>query len=118
MLDKIILCDFDGTITLEDSSVKILEQFVEEDWEQYDSLLENGKISLHECMQIQFGMIKAEKSSIVESLNHISLREGFKEFVQFCTSQRIPLIVVSAGLDFVIETVLSLHNLTLPVIVT
>ncbi len=116
MLDSIILCDFDGTITLEDTCVKILRQFVEENWQQYDILLENGKISLHECMQIQFGMIKAAKSSIVESLGNIPLREGFGDFVKYCQSQEIPLIVVSAGLDFVIETVLNFHNITLPVI--
>jgi len=116
MLDSIILCDFDGTITLEDTCVKILRQFVEENWEQYDTLLENGQISLHDCMQVQFGMIKAAKSSIVESLGHIPLREGFGEFVQFCNSQRIPLIIVSAGLDFVIEAVLNLHHITLPII--
>lgn len=114
--DSIVLCDFDGTITLEDTCEKILKQFVKRNWQQYDLALEKGTLSLHECMQVQFGMIKAEKSTIVEFVRHMSLREGFVEFVHFCKTLEIPIVVVSAGLDFVIESILNLHRITLPII--
>ena len=35
----IIQCDFDGTISLQDTCVPILEQFADGDWELYDDLL-------------------------------------------------------------------------------
>jgi len=114
--ESIILCDFDGTITLEDTCEKILQRFVERNWQKYDLALEKGTISLHECMQVQFGMIKADKASIVEFVRPVSLREGFVEFVKFCKTREIPLIIVSAGLDFVIESILNLHRITLPII--
>lgn len=116
MLDYIILCDFDGTITLEDTVVPILEQFAVGDWEIYDTLLSAGQIDLHECMQKQFEMIQTDIPSIVLSLGKIPIRAGFKEFVTFCLSQQIDFVVVSAGLDFIINSVLSQNDINLPVV--
>ena len=84
MSDYIILCDFDGTITLQDTCVPILEQFAVGDWEKYDKLLSKGLINLHECMQRQFEMIQANIPTIISSMGSIPIRERFADFVSFC----------------------------------
>ncbi len=116
MSDYIILCDFDGTITLQDTCVPILEQFAVGDWEKYDKLLSEGLINLYECMQKQFGMIQANIPSIISSMGSIPIRPGFADFISSCLSQKINVIIVSAGLDFVIRSVLLQNNLDLPVV--
>lgn len=116
MSDYIIFCDFDGTITLQDTCVPILEQFADGDWEKYDELLSKGLINLHECMQKQFEMIQANIPTIISSMGPIPIRSGFAEFTSFCQSQEINVVIVSAGLDFIIRSVLSQNNLDLPVV--
>lgn len=116
MSEYIILCDFDGTITLQDTCVTILEQFADGDWEKYDELLSKSLINLHECMQKQFKMIHASIPTILSSMGSFPIRPGFAEFVSFCLSQKINFVIVSAGLDFIIRSVLSQNKLDLPVI--
>lgn len=116
MSDYIILCDFDGTITLQDTCIPILEQFAVGDWEEYDKLLSKGLINLHECMQKQFEMIQANIPSIISSMGSIPIRLGFAKFVSFCLLQEINVVIVSAGLDFIIRYILSQNNLDLPVV--
>ena len=116
MSDYIILCDFDGTITLEDTVVPVLEQFAFGDWEKYDSFLSKGQIDLHECMQKQFEMIQASIPTIISSMGSFAIRPGFAQFVSFCLSQEIEVVIVSAGLDFIIRSVLSQNNLDLPIV--
>ena len=116
MSDYIILCDFDGTITLEDTVVPVLEQFAIGDWEKYDSFLSKGQIDLHECMQKQFEMIQASIPTIISSMGSFAIRPGFVQFVSFCLSQEIKVVIVSAGLNFIIRSVLSQNNLDLPIV--
>jgi len=116
MSDYVILCDFDGTITLQDTCVPILEQFAVGDWEKYDKLLSKGLINLHECMQKQFEMIQTTIPTIISSLGSIPIRPGFADFISFCLSHEINFVIVSAGLDFIIRSVLSQNNLDLLVV--
>ncbi|MHA1473928.1 MAG: MtnX-like HAD-IB family phosphatase [Promethearchaeota archaeon] len=116
MSEYIILCDFDGTITLHDTCVLVLEQYAVGDWEKYDKLLNKGLINLHDCMQKQFEMIQDNIPTILSSLGKIPIRPGFANFVNFCLSQNINIVIVSAGLDFIIRSVLSQINLDLPVV--
>jgi 2,3-diketo-5-methylthio-1-phosphopentane phosphatase len=103
-VQRIVLIDFDGTITLEDSSLFLLEQHGTGNWRQFDDLLIQGKISLEECLSKQFSSIKITRDKILKILDkEISFRPGFREFLDFCKQSRIPVKIVSAGLDFVIE---------------
>ncbi len=57
--EQVVVSDFDGTMLLEDTSVVVLNQFGEEGWERFDSLVRDGKMTLNEAIRVQFGMIKA-----------------------------------------------------------
>jgi len=100
----VVLCDFDGTITSFDTAEFILRRFAEGDWEQYDRLLDEGKISLEECMVRQFELVHVTEEAIIDELEKVAIiRPNFPDLVHFCNRISIPFFIVSAGLDFVIN---------------
>jgi 2-hydroxy-3-keto-5-methylthiopentenyl-1-phosphate phosphatase len=100
----VVMCDFDGTITLQDTSEYILDRHARGDWKALDALLDTGKISIEECMNEQFALVNLSEEAIIRELDRsISIRPGFPEFVEECTQRGIGFYVVSAGLSFVIR---------------
>jgi 2-hydroxy-3-keto-5-methylthiopentenyl-1-phosphate phosphatase len=99
----VVLCDFDGTITSFDTADYVLRRFADGDWEQFDQLLGEGKISLEECMISQFNLVHVPEATIIDELQKVAcIRQGFPELVLFCHRNDIPFYIVSAGMDFVI----------------
>jgi len=110
-VNLVILIDFDGTILYFDTSVVILQKFAKEDWKIFDDQLERGEISLEECIQKQFSTVRVGKTRMLNELESlISARPGFEKLVHECIVDQIPLVIVSAGLDFVIEHFLKLNG--------
>ncbi len=98
-----IFCDFDGTITEVDTCEVILDKFSPEDWHEEDRLLEEGKITLEEALQRQLAPVKATENQMISAVEDIRVRPGFREFVDYSAENEIELVVVSAGLDFIIK---------------
>ena len=106
-----VLCDFDGTITLNDTFEHLLKKYAHGDWQMYDTQYDQGKISLREVMQKQGAMIKTpEKVLIAEIERVIRLRPNFDNLVKYCRTNKIPIGVVSAGIDFVINHLLRMRG--------
>ncbi|MHA2155384.1 MAG: HAD-IB family phosphatase [Candidatus Hodarchaeales archaeon] len=107
-MKRIVLIDFDGTIILQDSALYILERYGTQNWRKYDDQLLKGEISLEECLSNQFSSINITKDEMLSILDkEISFRPNFNNFSLYCNQFQIPLIIVSAGLDFIIEHFLS-----------
>jgi len=108
-----VLCDFDGTIVLVDTCVYILEKFAKEDWRIYDEQFERGKLTLEECLRKQFSTVSVPETVILDEIQQVlSVRSGFVELIKFCRKSQIPVIIVSAGLDFVINNFLETRGWT------
>jgi 2-hydroxy-3-keto-5-methylthiopentenyl-1-phosphate phosphatase len=106
-----IACDFDGTITTVDTTELTLRRFAPGKWEMFDDLLKEGKISLEECMIGQLKLIKAPKEDIVRLIDGaIGLRPGVGEFIDYCKIKGIEFTILSAGLDFYIDHVISKYG--------
>lgn len=104
----IIQCDFDGTIIENNLSVLIREYFAPEAWRVIETDYLEGRITVEESNRRQFALIKAPKERLQEFVRcHIQVRKGFPEFVADCEADENDLVIVSSGLDFYIETVLS-----------
>lgn len=113
----IVLCDFDGTITTQDISVLVLENFAEGEWRQYEDLLEADEINVEDCLELEFNHVKTPIDKIADKMkSQIVIREGFHDFAKYCSKHSLPLLIVSAGLDFIIEYVQNLLGINLPVI--
>jgi 2-hydroxy-3-keto-5-methylthiopentenyl-1-phosphate phosphatase len=110
-MNLVALCDFDGTITRIDTAEWVLGKFAKGDWRQYDRQFEKGEIELEECLNKEFSLVKASEEQILEELKTVvTFRPNFKKFGEFCKENSIPLIIVSAGLDFVIKHFLQANN--------
>jgi 2-hydroxy-3-keto-5-methylthiopentenyl-1-phosphate phosphatase len=100
----VVLCDFDGTITIVDTAEWILSKYAHHDWRGLDKQFEKGEVSLEECLNKQFSNVQVSKNQVLKDLeNVVVFRQGFKDFVEYCRHRGIPIVIVSAGLDFVID---------------
>ncbi len=106
----VVLCDFDGTITVRDTAELVLSRFAEGDWRALDRQFEEGKLTLEQCLQKEFSMVKASEQEILDELRDVEFRSSFEDFAEDCQKREIPLIIVSAGLDFVIRHFLKLKG--------
>ncbi len=69
-----------------------------------DDYYVQGKISLLDCMRQQFALVSAKRSIILEELDKgIDIRDGFTDLVELCLAKGANIVIVSAGIDFVIE---------------
>ena len=106
-----IACDFDGTITALDTVELTLRKFASGKWEVFDDLLEEGKISLEECMIEQFKLIKAPMEDIIQTIDAaLVLRPGIVDLIEYCRAKEIEFTILSAGLDFYIDHVISKYG--------
>jgi len=100
----VVLCDFDGTITMVDTAEFVLGKFAVGDWRALDRQFEHGETTLEECLKHQFKLVRVSEEQMLDALEGVvSLRPHFDRLVQYCQDSSMPFIVVSAGLDFVIE---------------
>jgi 2-hydroxy-3-keto-5-methylthiopentenyl-1-phosphate phosphatase len=103
-IKHVVLCDFDGTITLQDTAEWILNKHAKGDWKELDDRYMRGEIGLLECMSQQFALVTTERTVILDELSRsIAVREGFTDLVDVCLAHGARIIIVSAGIDFVIE---------------
>lgn len=110
-MNWVVLCDFDGTAVGIDTSVYILRKFAKAEWRIFDEQFEKGELTLEECLQKEFFTVRVTKTRILEELEQVtSFRPNFKELLEYCRIRKIPLIFVSAGLDFVINHFLELKH--------
>ncbi|MFC1932018.1 MtnX-like HAD-IB family phosphatase [Chloroflexota bacterium] len=103
----IIQCDFDGTITRNNLSVLLRENFARGDWQEIDLDYLHGRITVEQSNKLQYKFIKESKEKLQEFVRqHIEVKPGFLQFVRYCRDNGSPLVIVSSGLDFYIKTVL------------
>ncbi|MCU0861889.1 MAG: HAD-IB family phosphatase, partial [Methanomassiliicoccales archaeon] len=102
--DRAILCDFDGTITLKDTAEWVLDRHADGDWQALDKDYVEGRLTLLECMSRQFSLVRTEKAQILKELDsEVGVRQGFPELVRRARLNGSEVVIVSAGLDFVIR---------------
>jgi 2-hydroxy-3-keto-5-methylthiopentenyl-1-phosphate phosphatase len=103
-MSSAVLLDFDGTITMIDSSELVLSRFADERWRVYDDRMDRGEIGLEECMKLQFAMVHEHPESIIAYLDqNVEAREGLSDFLHAVGEAGGDICIVSAGLDFFIE---------------
>lgn len=103
----VIFVDFDGTAAQESASERLLERFAQGDWQAWDKLLDERKISLKECVAHQFSMLVGSHAEMIRFCEReLALRAGFSDFVNHCKSRQHTVIIVSEALDFMIKTIL------------
>ncbi len=101
--------DFDGTITEEDVSFLLLDEFAGGDWRQYLEQYSSGKISVAAFSKKVFGMVKVDEKTMTDFVLNsprVKVRAGLKELLDYCKNKDISVIIISNGLTFYIEAIL------------
>jgi len=110
-----IYCDFDGTITKEDSVNGFFEMYAPKSWMDSEKLWVEGKISSKENAIIQVGMLKnVSQKQLDDYINAIEIDDYFLDFVDFVKSKNIKLTILSDGFDLFIQRILERYNLDIP----
>lgn len=104
----IIQCDFDGTIITNNMSLLLREEFAAGEWRKINNDYLHGHLTVEQSNKLQYALIKEPKEKLQEFVRqHIELRPGFLEFASYCRDADILFVIVSSGLDFYIEPVLT-----------
>ncbi len=106
-----ILSDFDNTISLSDVTDTLLETYALPEWREIEIQWQQGLIGSRICMQQQIELLRATRDELDATIDAIEIDPHFVEFAQLCKAYKLPLTIVSDGLDYVIKRTLAKHGL-------
>ena len=109
MINPIIFCDFDGTITNSDNIISIMKKFAPPGWEALKDGVLQQKISISTGVGEMFSLLDSDlKEDIIQYVKDTAgIRPGFSDFVDFTRKADIPFYIVSGGMDFFVEPLLN-----------
>jgi len=109
---RVVFCDFDGTITTQDTFVSVLEKFAPETASQLLPAIFRQEITLKEGIGKTLGAIPAHSySATIEFIAQQPIRPGLKEFIESLNRNQIPFVVISGGLTSMVKAVLEHQQL-------
>jgi 2-hydroxy-3-keto-5-methylthiopentenyl-1-phosphate phosphatase len=106
-----ILCDFDGTISVEDVIDSLLDRFGRPGWETLEQDWRAGRIGSRECMTGQVGLLDMTQEELDKHLSSLWIDHHFPDFVKMARATGTPMHVVSDGLDYAIRKILGRYGL-------
>lgn len=102
---QIIFCDFDGTITVEETFVGMLKQFARIDYHFIGRQLAEEQITLREAVRRLIESIPARQyDAVIDYIRDKPIRAGFLELLDVLRRRNVPLVVISGGLQQSVET--------------
>lgn len=110
-----VLCDFDGTISVRDVQVLLLDRFARSDWREAEKqILAEGRKSKHYLPAI-WAECRGTAEEFADYIdNNAQIDVAFGRFVTICREQGWVIEVVSDGLSIYIERLLAREGLLLP----
>ncbi|MBI3333095.1 MAG: HAD-IB family phosphatase [Candidatus Omnitrophica bacterium] len=112
----LIACDFDGTVTRQDTLVEILNRFGSPRWREIQERVVSGELSIREGLEAEMRTVKASSEELRSLLrDRVEVDPAFHAFLKRVRAHGIPLVCLSGGFDLCLETVLTQVGLgTLP----
>ncbi|MDB5476128.1 MAG: phosphoserine phosphatase [Phenylobacterium sp.] len=112
-----VFCDFDGTISVVDTTDRVLSRLAGPQWEALEADWIAGRIDAAACMRGQIALIEGSDAELDAVLDEVELDPGFPAFAAWCADHAIPLTIVSDGVDYFIRRILARHGLEdLPIV--
>ena len=105
-----VISDFDGTICDEDIAYRIIQEFSTGDWQALEDQYLAGTLSSRDELAAQFALVDATEADILEWVRANAVFDpAFEIFYNMCQTRGIDVDIVSEGLIFYIEFLLSLY---------
>ena len=111
-----VFVDFDGTISVGDTTDLILERFADPSWQAVEADWVAGRIGSRECLARQIDLIRATPDALDAFAASSAIDPHFVGFAALCATHGMPVTVVSDGLDRVAAAMLARAGLELPII--
>ncbi|WP_099190976.1 MtnX-like HAD-IB family phosphatase [Tepidibacter mesophilus] len=105
-MEYIVICDFDGTITIEDTVNSMANKFAGNQWKNLDDMWMSGQYDAREISQKILDMMKTNEVELKEFIRGIAIDSKFKEFIDYIREKCIEFYIISDGFDFNIENIL------------
>ncbi|KIL40043.1 2-hydroxy-3-keto-5-methylthiopentenyl-1-phosphate phosphatase [Gordoniibacillus kamchatkensis] len=105
---KVIFCDFDGTITGNDNIVAIMKHFDPEGAEPIVKRIIDRSLTVKEGVGAMFALLPtSRREEIVHyAIHNATIRAGFAELLAYCKEHDIKFLVTSGGIDFFVYPLL------------
>jgi 2-hydroxy-3-keto-5-methylthiopentenyl-1-phosphate phosphatase len=101
-----LLCDFDGTISVEDTTDTLLERFGKPGWETLEDDWRAGRIGSRDCMAGQVALLDMSRTELDAHLAEREIDPAFAAFVAHAKAHGMPIEILSDGLDYAIHFIL------------
>jgi 2-hydroxy-3-keto-5-methylthiopentenyl-1-phosphate phosphatase len=111
-----VFVDFDGTISLEDTTDVILERFADPEWRTIEAQWLAGLIGSRECLARQIDLVRASPAELDAIVDDVPIDPHFPELVALCSRHGVPLTVISDGLDRIVTKMLARAELNVPIL--
>ena len=112
MKDYQFFCDFDGTITKEDTLNKFLSLYADKEWLDVEEKWVRGDIGSKECIERQMQLISTmDEKTIKEFVDSIEIDSTFPDFLAYLRKENIDFYIVSDGFDYFIKRILNNYNI-------
>jgi 2-hydroxy-3-keto-5-methylthiopentenyl-1-phosphate phosphatase len=111
-----VFVDFDGTISVGDTTDLILETFADPSWQAVETDWVAGRIGSRECLARQIDLVRASPQALDTFTRKSAIDPHFASFVALCATHGLPVTVVSDGLDRVATAMLARAGLNLPIL--
>jgi len=105
-----ILCDFDGTVTVQDTGHVILNHFTGDRWIPINDAWRRFEVTTKQRAQQQWSMIQATPETLGAVVDTVTFDPHFDELVAFCRERDYRLHIVSDGFDWYIARLLARHG--------
>lgn len=105
---RIVFCDFDGTITVNDNIIAIIKHFNPVGWEKIADQTISQELSIKDGVGQLFRLLPSsmQKEVIAFGISNARIREGFSDFLAYCRENQIEFYVTSGGIDFFVYPIL------------
>ena len=106
---RVIFCDFDGTITKNDNIIAIIRHFNPAGWETIVDDIIRQRISIQAGVGKLFSLLPSSRQQEVVdyAITNAEIRDGFEDLLAYCKAEQIPFYVTSGGIDFFVYPILS-----------
>jgi 2-hydroxy-3-keto-5-methylthiopentenyl-1-phosphate phosphatase len=105
LYQSIVFCDFDGTITEQETLGRVFSKFAPETWRPIREDLTSGKINVREAVTKTINSIDSfNYDDILDYTLNFSIRPGFEALLDFLESRNVPLVILSGGIRGMVET--------------
>lgn len=104
----LIACDFDGTVTRQDTLVEILNRYGAPDWKQIQARVVSGEMPIRQALEWEMGSVRAGRQELEELLaERVQVEPTFLAFLQRMRTLGVPVVLLTGGFDLCVETVMA-----------